>query len=69
MNTYQVALSRTYLVAIKAQSDEHAKRYAEYYLGDCPDLSSENEQAENFFVIQKIEMVYNESNETIEITD
>lgn len=33
MNTYQVALSRTYLVAIKAQSDEHAKRYAEYYLG------------------------------------
>ena len=69
MNTYKVALTRTYMVSIKAQSEEDAKIFSEFYIGDCSDLSCENEQIEKNFFIQNIEMVYNESNETIEIME
>jgi len=68
-NTYKVALTRIYLVTIKAQSEEHAKRIAEFYLGNCLDISSKDEQKTKKFFIQNIEMVYNESNESTKITD
>ena len=59
MKTYKVALTRTYLVSIKAENEHQAKTFSEYYLGNCPDLSDEKEQSEKNFSIEEIEMVYN----------
>lgn len=65
MKTYKVGLTRTYIVTINAENEERAKRLSEFYLGDCPDLSSEKERKDRNFYIQDIEMVYNEANEVI----
>lgn len=67
MTTFKVALTRTYLVSIKAENEFQAKRFSEYYLGDCTDLSNEEEQIERNFSIEEIEMVYNEANEIVSI--
>lgn len=69
MKTYKVALTRTYFVSIKAENKDRALRFSEYYLGDCPDLSPERDQIEKNFSIKKIEMVYNEADEVVAITD
>ncbi|MGD1151449.1 MAG: hypothetical protein ABR911_01040 [Syntrophales bacterium] len=63
MKTYKVALTRTYLVSIKAETKELAKIFSEFYLGDCADLSTKKEQLEKKFLIKNIELVYNEANE------
>ena len=69
MKTFKIALTRTYLVTIKAGNEYKAKQFSEYYLGNCPDLSNEKEQKEKNFSIKEIEMVYNEANETFKVTD
>jgi len=63
MKTYKVALTRTYLVSIKAENEEKAKRFSEFFLGDCPDLSNKKDRSEHKYSIEEIEMVYNEANE------
>lgn len=63
MKTYKVALTRTYLVSIRAETKEMAKSFSEFYLGDCADLSTKKEQLERNFLIKNIELVYNEANE------
>lgn len=68
MKTYKVVLTRTYLVSIQAENEELAKRFSEYYLGDCPDLSDARERGEKKFSIKELEMVYNEGTEIIEET-
>lgn len=69
MRTYKVALTRTYLVSIKAENEEHAKAFSEYYLGDCTDLSNKREQVDKNFSIAEIELVYNEANEIVSTED
>jgi hypothetical protein len=66
MNTYRVSLTRTYLVAIKAKNEYNAKRFSEFFLGDCMDLSSKKDRTENNFQIEDVEMVYNEALEIID---
>lgn len=61
MKTFKIALTRTYLVTIKAENEDKAKELTEYYLGDFPDLSDEKDQIEKNFSIEDIEMVYNEA--------
>jgi len=63
MKTFKIALTRTYLVKIKAENEDRAKQFSEYFLGDCPDLSDEKERLEKTFSIEDIEMVYNEAYE------
>ena len=63
MKTFKIGLTRTYLVTVKAENKDNAKRISEYYLGDFPDLSDENERLEKNFYIEDIEMVYNEAHE------
>lgn len=69
MKNYRVTLTRAYFVSIKAENEEDAKMFAEYYLGDCPDLSSEKNRVEQKFSIEDIEMVDNEATEIVEIFD
>jgi len=69
MKTYKVALTRVYFVSIQAETEEQAKRFSEFYLGNCIDLSSEKEKLEKNFSIEEIEMVYNEANEILNEDD
>jgi len=69
MKTYKVALTRTYFVSIQAENERQAKRFSEFYLGDCPDLSKEKDQIEKNFSIKEIEMVYNEADEIVAVED
>jgi len=62
MKTFKVALTRTYLVTLEADTCEQAKIFAEYYLGDCPDLSNKKNQKDKHVQFKKLEMVYNEAN-------
>ena len=61
MKTYKISLTRMYNVSIKAENEDQAKRFSEYFLGDCPDRSNAKERAEMNFSIEEIEMVYNEA--------
>ncbi len=69
MKTYKVALTRTYLVSIKAENEEQAKRLSEFYLGDCPDRSNMKDRLESKFIIDDIEMVYNEAEEILDVEE
>ena len=69
MKTYKVALTRTYLVSIKTKNEEQAKRFSEFYLGDCPDHSNKKDRLEKKFFIEDIDMVYNEAGEIIHVED
>ncbi|MGH7849358.1 MAG: hypothetical protein ACREOP_03590 [Thermodesulfobacteriota bacterium] len=66
MKKYQVFLSRTYIVDILAGNEEEACRNAEYYLGDCEDLSTKDERESDKFVIEKIVPSINEAFEVRE---
>ena len=61
MNTYKIALTRTYLVTIKAENKEKATRLSEFFIGDCPDRSNDKDRSEFNFLIEDIETVYNEA--------
>ncbi len=69
MKKYQVFLSRTYIVDIQAENEEEACLSAEYYLGHCEDLSSENDRKRDSFLIEKIKPAINEAFEVTEVTD
>lgn len=63
MKTYKLALTRTYVVSIKAENEDRAKIFSEYYLGHFPDLSTEKDRLEKNFFIEGIEMVWNDATE------
>ena len=67
MKTFTVALTRSYLISIVAESKEKAKRFTEFYLGDCPDFSSEKDRLEKKFLVEKIECMYNEADEVVSV--
>ena len=65
MKTFTVSLTRVYTVTIQAENEDHAKKYTEFYLGNCSDLSQPKDRVEKNFSIEEIEMVYNEANEIL----
>jgi len=68
MKKYEVMLGRSYVVTIYAEHEDQACKYAEFYLGDCPDLSKPKDQRDQKFKIEEIEMTFNEAFESKEIT-
>ena len=67
MKTYQVVLSKSYIITIKAQSDEQAKRMSEFYTSDIKDLSTNKDRLERGFSIEEIESGINEALEVGEV--
>lgn len=65
--TFQVALTKSFLVTVEAENEEIAGEIAEFYTSDIQDLSSEKHRAEHNFSIQEIECTYNEATEIQEI--
>ncbi len=63
MPVFRVALTRSYLVEIRAKDDEDAKRLAEFFIGGEHDLSTERDRAEHDFEILEIDPVINDAPE------
>ena len=62
MKTYKVGLTRIYVIDVKAENEEKALRYAEYFMGDPHDDSSAKDRKEyKFSIDSEIEMVWNEA--------
>jgi len=67
MKKYKALLTRSYIVTIHAQNEHQACECAEFYLGDCPDLSKSKDRKEQKFKIEEVEMTFNDSSEAKEI--
>jgi hypothetical protein len=61
MKTYNVSLSRAYVVKVKARDKHKACRYAEYFIGNCHDESNVEERRKYRFSIHEIEMTINDA--------
>jgi len=61
MNTYRVALSRSFFVTIDAQNEHDAKELFEFFVGNPKDLSKQEDRLTHHFNIQEIECVVNEA--------
>ncbi|MGI9558515.1 MAG: hypothetical protein ACR2NQ_02450 [Thermodesulfobacteriota bacterium] len=69
MKTYLVALVRTYGVTIEAENEEEAMRCAEFFIGDCEDVSNARDRKEYNFSINEIKPCYNEAADVEEVED
>lgn len=67
MKTYQVVLTKAYVVTVNAKTKEKAKRFAEFYTGDIQDISTEENRKKFNFSIEEIDAKINESLEAEEI--
>ena len=69
MKTYRVSLSRAYLVTVQAENKEKASRYAEFYIGDCSDISTFKDKKQHKFSIEEIEPAINDAIDVEEIEE
>ena len=67
MKTYQVVLTKSYVVTVNAETKEKAKRFAEFYTGDIQDISTDENRRKSNFSIEEIDSRINESLEAEEI--
>jgi hypothetical protein len=65
--TFQVAITKSFLVTIEAENETIARNLTEFYTSDIQDLSLEKHRIEENFSIQEIECTYNEATEIQEI--
>ena len=61
MKTYRVVLTKSYVVAVNAETKEKAKRFAEFYTGDIRDISTDEDRGKFNFSIEDIDCGMNES--------
>ena len=59
--TYKFDLTRVYDVTIEAESEDEARHYVEFFLGDPKDQSMKTQRKDYNFSIGKIEMLYNDA--------
>ena len=67
MKTYRVVLTKSYVVTVNAKTKEKAKRFAEFYIGDIQDISTDENRKKLNFSIEEIDNRINESLEAEEI--
>ena len=63
MKTYQVVLTKSYTVTVKADTEQQAKHVAEFYTGDIEDISRIQDRKKYKFAIEKIDCKMNEGME------
>lgn len=61
MKTYQVTLTKSYAVVVKADNAQKAKHFAEFYTNDIKDISTTGDRKRFNFLIEEIECGINES--------
>lgn len=67
MKTYQVVLTKSYLITISTETKEQAKRICEFYTNDIQDVSTAKDRKRENFAIENIECTINEAFDCIEI--
>lgn len=67
MKTYQVILTKTYVVTVKATTKQQARYTAEFYTGDVKDISSIQDRKKYKFAIGEIDCRMNEGTEAQKI--
>lgn len=68
MKTFDVVLTKSYIVRISAKDSESAKRFSELFTGDINDISTSENRDKFKFEIQKIDCKFNESISTEIVT-
>jgi len=69
MKTYDVVLTKSYKVTIKAENKIKAKEFSEFYTSDIKDISTLNDMNKYNFEIENIDCKINEALETVEIIE
>jgi hypothetical protein len=69
MKSFQVSLTKSYLININAENEESAKRFAEFFTSNIQDISDEDNRKGYKFSIEEIECTVNEALEVEEIKD
>ena len=69
MKTYQVILTKSFTVTVKAGNAQKAKRIVEFYTDDIKDISAHKDRKSLIFLIEKIECEMNESLEAEEMKE
>jgi len=69
MKTYQVVLTKSYVITVYANTYEQARRVCEFYTSDIQDISSEEDRKLENFIIEDIECSINETFDCWEIKD
>lgn len=67
MKTYQVVLTKSYVLTVNAEARQKAKRFAEFYTSDIQDISTDEDRGKFNFSIGQIDCGMNESLEAEEI--
>ncbi len=67
MKTYQVVLTKSYLVTVNAYTKEQARRVCEFYTNDIQDVSAIEDREKETFLIENIECTVNETFDCHEI--
>lgn len=61
METYEVILTKSYIVKVNADNVSNAKHFAEFFTGDIIDISSKEDKEKHNFSIEEIECTANEA--------
>ena len=67
MKTFEVILTKSYLVKIKAEDEHKAKEFAELFTCDINDISTEDYRKKLLFKIEHIDCKMNEAFEVREV--
>ncbi|MBI3815651.1 MAG: hypothetical protein HY279_14435 [Nitrospinae bacterium] len=68
MKTYQVVLTKSYLVTVRAKTKEQARRVCEFYTNnDIQDISTIENRKKEKFLIENIECTINDTFDCYEI--
>jgi len=67
MKTFDVVLTKSYIIKIKAENGEKARRYSELFTGDIKDISTEKDRKKFLFEIEDIDCKVNETFEVREV--
>jgi len=64
MKTYDIILTKSYLIKINADNKSEAKSFTEFFTGDIEDISTEEDKEKYSFSIKEIECATNETIDT-----
>ncbi len=69
MKTYQVVLTKSYLVKVSAETEEQARRICEFYTNNIKDISTKENRIKEKFLIENIECTINEAFDSMEVEE
>jgi hypothetical protein len=67
MKTFEVILTKSYIVRIKVEDEDKVKEFTELFTGDIQDISSSDDRRKYGFEIEDINCKMNEAFEAREI--